>query len=416
MRAILKTATDDEYFQNELSNIDKIADSRVANLLKARAEENRVYFLELQTNWSGTMGLPPHTMPAGIRNYHEVMQFYFAGRTNYEEASLATLLSGNYPQHLNWNKAGVSESDWRGYESSGLCLRVCWFKLFLQLDPQNVLEKADPAMRTVLTASQFLSQFPEDPVLYDLATIDDFDQIMNLVDAMPDFTDDYIESMAKLHLDQLENSGVLGRNFPKSPEGAEAYLKSRARQYETSVAAMYSSAYDKAPVLFETRMLVLEAWINDELDCIASGIDAVRKGGDGKDALMEHYLNFLDDALRRINHANIPQKDHPRANAIPKLTEENMYMVRELSRHVGVGFDVNFASDFRPGLSALQSGDFEKASGSLQPDDASANATLPIAILAEYAERSTNDAFKADLQLIKARLDGLRDLAKGARP
>jgi hypothetical protein len=284
------------------------------------------------------------------------------------------------------------------------------------LDPKSVLEKADPAMRTVLTASQFLSQFPEDPILYNLVTIDDFDQIMKLVDIMPDFTDDYIESMAKLHFDQLENSGILGQNFSKNPEGAESYLKNIAKQYENSVEAMYSLAYDKAPVLFETRMLVLEGWINDELDCVSSGIDAVRKGGNDKGGLMEHYLNFLDNALMQIKHANIPQKDYPRANAVPKLTEEKMYMVQELSRHVRLGFDINFVSKFRVSLSALQSGNFEKATSSLQPDDVSANAALPIAILAGYAERSTNDTFKADLQLIKARLDGLRDLAKGTKP
>jgi len=223
---------------------------------------------------------------------------------------------------------------------------------------------------------------------------------------MPEFTDDYVARMAKLHGQQVEKSGI----FPTALEN----LKSITGQYNASEKLMYVSAWREAPALFETRMLALEAWINNELEYLTSVVDPADKSKDGKSTLAKHSLDFANQALMEISNANIPQTNHIQANLIPKLTEQNLDLVRELNKYLryrGRSFDVDYVSKSSAALAALQTGGQKNAVVGIQPDDASENLTLPIAILADYAKHSSNDAFKADLELIRARLEGLRDRA-----
>lgn len=171
---------------------------------------------------------------------------------------------------------------------------------------------------------------------------------------------------------------------------------------------------NKKPGLFETRMLALEAWIKNELEHVASVIEATDKSKDGKSMLAKHNLTFVNQALMEIANANIPQTNRFQANVIPKLTEENLGLVRELNKYLryrGRSFDVDYVSNSAPVLAALQAGDWKKATAGIQLDDGSANLTLPIAIFADFVQRSPNDSFKADLQLINARLEELRNHA-----
>lgn len=404
MQSVVKNALNK--VKIKLLHLDSILNSNDAGLIKTIAKEKQDYFLQLQTNWSVTLRLPPHALPINIRAYHEVLQFYFEGRTNYEEASLPTLLNGTFPQHLNWNKTDISKSDWNRYELVGLHLRVCWFGLFFQLNPKDILENHDPEMDAVLIASQYMDDFRQDPILYQLITATEFNEIMNLANIMPEFTDDYVARMAKLHGQQVEKSGI----FPTALEN----LKSITGQYNASEKLMYVSAWREAPALFETRMLALEAWINNELEYLTSVVDPADKSKDGKSTLAKHSLDFANQALMEISNANIPQTNHIQANLIPKLTEQNLDLVRELNKYLryrGRSFDVDYVSKSSAALAALQTGGQKNAVVGIQPDDASENLTLPIAILADYAKHSSNDAFKADLELIRARLEGLRDRA-----
>jgi hypothetical protein len=248
--------------ENVLQHINSSSNPNDADLIRSAIKQKYVYYGELLTNWSETLKQPPHTLPLNIRALHESLQFYFAGRTNYEEPSLLTLRCFRFPLHQDWDKAIVSESDWQHYELVGLRLRVIWFQLFLQLNPKDVLENHDPEMDAVSWARHYLDDFRQDHNLQELITASDFNAIMKMVNEMPNFTDDYVARMAKMHDQQIQKSKI----FPTALDS----LKCITSQYKSSIEWMYVSVLQKHPALFEARMLAIESWIANELEHVAS--------------------------------------------------------------------------------------------------------------------------------------------------
>ena len=369
------------------------------------------YFDQLGTNWSVAIANSIANTNPCIRELQTDMRFYFLGQKKYPQETIDSLLHPIIPlstvKILDRNaRANLARAD--------LEIRLAWFRLLEKLTPKKVMED-DPRLTVVGLARQYLRNFSED-YLYTVMTNADLDLILGTFDNFPDFSDSYLQNLVSSH----------ERHFPGV--GHFAHLNGTRSRYQTYKDVCgpisppdYFEIYQftrnlliNRPDIFESRMLALEEWINNELEHIASVIDAADKSKDGKSTLASHNLNFVNQALTEIANANIPQTNHLQANVVPKLTEQNLDLVRELNKYLryrGQSFDVDYVSKSSADLAALQAGDWKKAAAGIQPDDASENLSLPIAILADYAKRSTNDTFKVDLMLIQARLEGLRDRA-----
>jgi hypothetical protein len=245
--------------------------------------------------------------------------------------------------------------------------------------------------------------------LNELLDGNDYAAIVEAINAVPHLSDEYLAKLAEDH-----NKVSVGKDYFAHFSNRFLEYQNISKQLSVSIEYWYYSTWQVNPNVLNNSMLALEAWINNDLEHVASIIDAADKNIDGKSTLAKHGLNFANQALMEIANANIPPTNHLQANVIPKLTEQNLDLVRELNKYLryrGQSFDVDYVSKSNADLSALQAGDWKKAAAGIQPDDVSVNLTLPIAILADYAKRSPNDAFKADLELIFARLEGLRDRA-----
>lgn len=366
------------------------------------------YLNLLETNWASTMQRAPKSFKGNIGAAHESMQFYFAGRTNYERETIETLLLPRVPI----NTALLDQNLKTNLGKQDLEIRLAWFRLAVEIKPTEVI-KNDPHFYFAGILQAFLSDFRADH-LCDVMADTDLNVIYRCIDDVPVFSDAYLNDLISAYRKDFpgvgEYSGVFSNRLLLYKKLSENLMPPNY----SAINVFTKNLLNKKPGLFETRMLALEAWIKNELEHVASVIEATDKSKDGKSMLAKHNLTFVNQALMEIANANIPQTNRFQANVIPKLTEENLGLVRELNKYLryrGRSFDVDYVSNSAPVLAALQAGDWKKATAGIQLDDGSANLTLPIAIFADFVQRSPNDSFKADLQLINARLEELRNHA-----
>jgi hypothetical protein len=362
------------------------------------------YLHLLQTNWDATINQLPREMPLSVRAIHETMQFYFAGRTNLDEPTIDTLLQP--PAPLRLDKVHFSELDWQNMEASGLKLRLAWFQLFSKLQPTNVLLH-DSIAGSLSTAASYLNDFARDTNLVKKITTSEFNDMMTTVKKMPSFANDYINQLVDAHQKQVLRVGPF--------ENLHAFYKNMGNQFNVAVNNMYWSVWLNNPRILENRMSALNLWIGDELGCMEKVLKAAKTQSGDENEVLPYFNNFLSIAMQYVSAAGVGNAQAISAVPTGTLSDEDMAMVRELNQYVryeGQQFDVEYTSKWSRAMALLKAGDQKAYRLTVMPDDSSANLTLPIEEFANYAQRLQVDEFKADLAQIRARLEGLQDLAK----
>lgn len=353
----------------------------------------RAYLQELRTNWTDTLNSSPERFPVNVRGLTETFQFYFAKRTSFSKPTIATLENPPIPLVLNWTN--FAASDQHDLKLLGIQLRVAWFKLLSDLGPKEVFEKDPSSMLIVGMMLQYVGDLKGHDLI-GLIDSNDFETVWSATLEMPDFSDAYIDNLAQTHINKFPGKGYFG-NINTLPDRVARY-ESIARPLKSHADGWYYSGWENNPPVFESRMRALDRWINDELDHAADVLAAGGKVNEGKSQLAAHYVNFLDQAMRRLTNAGPANGAIVSTNSSARLSKADLVLVRELNEHLhydGQQFNADYASQFEKALTSLRSNHWTDALNVPQPDKVSENLTLPFAVFGEYAKRSTNGEFGA---------------------
>jgi hypothetical protein len=370
------------------------------------------YISQLQTNWSSTLRKSPNEFGEGIRAAHETMQFYFLGRTNYSQNTIETLLIPRRPFNINClDSNGINTLARPDME-----VRIAWFNLLAELDPKNVIENDSMLIVPGITA-QYLRDFDQ-AYLFKEITSRDLDVVMGCIGKLPEFSEAYLISLVDMHKMRFGEKTIVERMKLKSNDEKyklyqNIYFPFMPSEY-AGIHLFLGHLFINRPDLFESRMLALQAWIKDSLDNSAMALEGIRNLKVGQQELADHYLKYLDKSVEEIKNAEVSHPTNTLAFIDEKISSENISTVRDLNKYIRYReqqFDVDYVAQSSGMLASIQTGDVKAALSGIQPDNAVANLTLPIAMYADYAKRSSNDQFRAGLELIRARLEGLRELA-----
>lgn len=363
-------------------------------------------FLEqLRTNWAETVSAPVSSFPEDIQTLVETTQFYFAGRTNFSQPDLHTLLTPPWPLPLE--ETDFSKSDWRDLQFDDIRIRVAWFKLLHQMQPKQFLERNPMSMKSVAWTLQNLNEMNVKS-LNALLTPGNVKVIRTAIDAYPPFTDEFVESLAETH-SKLSN----GNSLFLGGDRLNVY-KDLTKRFNKSVNGWYNSLWNENTAAFESEMTAQWIWINNELDYISDLLNASESLKNRNEQVIDNIQRFLGNSMRVINNANVPHEPAETISKVPEMSGNDLSLINDFCQHfhyAGQSFDVNYVSECSKVIPSLKHGNWHDAVMVVQPNDVSANLVLPLLEFSDYAKRSPDKVFRADFEQIRARMEGLQDLA-----
>lgn len=366
------------------------------------------YFNRLETNWTASIiDFSNHTNVC-IREMNTDLQFYFFERKDFKTQTIDFILDPVCPSRVLWQDGMTNLA------RADLNIRIAWFRLFEKLNPQAVVD-ADPRLISVGTLGKYLSDISNNKYLSGVITVDDLDLIFRCFDLLPDFTEANLQKLVEVHESRYPGIGHFahlddGRNRLQAYSDVFALLSPPDYQ---SLHMFSMHLLDERPDLFESRMFALKIWIDNELDSMASTLELAKLVKQGGNKLIFNYKNILSNCLQGIKDLEVGHAIEPDRVGAKRISASELLLVEELNKYVefnGQRFDINYLSKSRE-IIAHWGGTNEETVNAIISINNNANLELPIAEFASYAKLSPNNRFKANLDLICARLEGLQDLA-----
>jgi len=361
---------------------------------------------DLRTNWVNAVNKPLNAYPQDIRIFVESTQFYFSGRTNYENLDLKTLLNGPWP--IRFSGTNFSEADFQRFESISLLMRIDWFKLLLQLHPKLVFATNSGAMTAISRLLQNLDEMEKDN-LNKQVTPAEFQTIRSAMDSFPEFSKDDLKELAA-------KDDKVSYGYDPSAEKRFRNYSSLVAQLNQAKLGLYNHFWTENPVVFESRINSLWVWVNNDLDFFNEVLKAANHAKvDSNRAVILNIHAWLTSCLQDIDNANIPHNQHNDIIEAPKMGKEDLDLVQDFNQHFyfkGQQFDVDYVSKCTNVIAAIYSGSLQDAVEAIKLNHGDENLDLPIKELTDFARRTNNDKFKSDLEQLHSRLEGLQYLAQ----
>ncbi len=397
-----------EQTKSQLTNSLATISVSAGNAARSNIEDLVNYLSGLETNWTYTITKLPHEMPDfGIASLQETFQFYFGGRTNFDEPTARTLLYPRVP--LTLNITSLSDNDKHNLLNSELCLRVQWFRLLVKLTPQSVLPEDGNSLVTVNLSSQHLWAFTSNTNLLALLTPDDFDVIVKAVkENISVLTDSYLKQLAAKHQNQFPSP-----QFSSEEERYRQYIGFRG-YLNQSIASFYQTSWAFSTSALDGRASALSAFINYELLFTSSALNAAKAHPGGNKVMVSRISLEINNLLSAISARDVPSGGNGKPFQGSGLSDNELTLVEEVRSYLGVStnsFSVSYLSQSPSLLDYAKAGNGDKAFAD-KVSDPVLNMAKPVGLLVNYVRRHPTDEFKADLGQIRAKLEGLQDLAK----
>lgn len=368
------------------------------------------YLHQLETNWDKAITTPPRDLPTPeTAQIQETYQFYFEGRTNYDQPDLETLLHPRMPLDLGAFRGPLSEADKTKLLHAGLRLRLCWFRLLADLKPDKVLSNHQFAMESVNLSAIYLHAFTSNPVLLPMLTVDDFNAIVESVVGQLNIIDDtYLKNLGAEQQERFH-----GRDNYDTYEGFRENLA-------TGFSLFYQAAWDlPACSALDQRVLALNSFINYHLETLLAVLKAGRLHPQGN-KMMLSQISLAINGLLSVNFrqpAPTPAGRSGKVIQYSKTSDRDLRLISEVCQYQGVQrgtFNVDCQSGFAALIADVKSGNGDEAfkKNICNPAD---NLYVPLHLLVDYVRRHPTASWKWNLYQIQAKLEGLDDLAKSIR-
>ena len=363
------------------------------------------YLDQYRTNWDEILRIPVDAFPGDAQQLAETMQFYFSDRTELTPASINGLLLPASPLRLD--EKAFASAEWHELQLADIRVRLAWFHLLSKLGPESVLQNNPMGMMTVIFAVQNLQEL-QTKRLDHLLTEADFKEIMNVIDAFPPLTDEYVAHLAELNAKQSNGNDLFADRDRK------AIYRDYGKRFLRATDGWYYDLWNTNPTVFEPHVTALGLWINNELDYFSALLDAAGKSKSRNKEVISNVEKLLEESLRVIEEANVPGGTNIANIKLGKMSDNDLALVRELNKHFHFGsqhFDVDYVSECSKVIPSVEAGKWNEALFVTQPNDPHANLVLPIREFADYAMRNENGKTRGALWHIRARIQGLQDLA-----
>jgi hypothetical protein len=369
--------------------------------------ELQLYLSGLKTNWAATVVIPSRTInSAKVAQIQEVFQFYFGGKTNYEEQSLQTLIHPRVPFDLP-ETALLSKSERQTWNEVDYLLRMRWFQLLRDLQVSNVLTSSDYSMASVNLAAQHLWAFNRNPNLLNSLTPGDFDLIVkDTTSQLELLNDSFLKKMAA-NVPKQSSASAFEQEDPYILfSGFRDYLDQRFK-------SLYSIAWQSNRAVFGNKMPALVRWVHGQQDEITAVLKVAGKMKNGSWEIAADLKKVLDSSMLLFENGEIPHVAEAPNVTAANLTEGDLVQIQEFNKYLLARekIDVNQGSIYAKVLFFLQSEDWRDADSILQTNSASVNLSAPVSILVSYVRSHPSVDLTAEVEQIHARMEGLQDLA-----
>ena len=255
--------------------------------------EDRIEYLSgLETNWNRTLRKAPHDMHnASVAQIQEIFQFYFSGRTNFEEPTVQTLLRPRVPFAID-KITNASASEKAALLVGELRLRVEWFQLLSQLHPAAVMANDGDSLVSVNLAAQYLWAFAKNKDLLSMLESSDFDTIASSVNEELSKADDsFLKELAGNHQKRFG-----AQMFSSESDRYARYIIYR-QNLDESFRSFYANIWQANPAVLETRMFALALWMHCELKSVSNILSAAKTHPTGNKQMVVQIITDINTRL-----------------------------------------------------------------------------------------------------------------------
>jgi len=368
-----------------------------------------VYLNTLSTNWSGTLKRDPREVTEMARGLHEVMQFYFAGRSDYSSRTLDTLLHFRVPLKLSYEEQQIQH-----LVQADLRIRIAWFRLLGDLDPNKVFPD-DPKMIVLGVTMQFLRDLRQE-YLAKALTPEDFDVVMKCLHQFPVFSDDYILSLAKRHDNVYPGEGYYARRerIPNRFEAYRSLLTPLRLPGQSDIRQLYIILAAENPRALLPTWIALDKWIMRDTSAIE---DILKKAGSFELAKVEvgqYYSGSLAGLLSRLETVKETNVQQATEGTLDKSEIRYVFDINDYLCEMDESFSPDCTKrikDLQDSIGVSQWQDIIQ--NSCEP---SRNLQHPVEILARYGTKAGSSDLDRLISELKRRLEELQKSSQSLCP
>lgn len=367
------------------------------------------YLRELKTgsNWSTTLHKSPKEFPRLVRPLHEVMQFYFAGRKHYdEEETIDTLL--DLPRIPFDIAKSLDASELTHLARADLQLRIAWFQRLSGLDLKTVLEN-DPTMVTTGLCLQFIRDL-ERPHLLQQMTGDDLDALMNCLERLPEFSEQYLSNLVRIHETRFPGNGYFADR--EAVPNRFAVYQSLVQPFQTRVPLLYSELWEHNPATFASRIATLGEWLESELSRASHALADIKNWKEDGMEATNQCVAALQELGVALGRYRIPFSTNGVVLPTSSLSETQLKHVAQISTYL-CDAEARFFSDIH--TTPDKSSEKEKG-GSEAVRRRLMSLRQPLAIWIAYYEKCSTPELKYRLVSLTQRLVDMKRIVSGESP
>ncbi|XHR29923.1 MAG: hypothetical protein ACFUZC_05080 [Chthoniobacteraceae bacterium] len=294
------------------------------------------YLKKLRSDFDSTIQRNPKEFPDPVANVHQSMQFYFFGRTKFEDSSVRALCHPPVPL----TGFGIDDLSENSLSSQGWAIRCAWFRLWSDIRSRGLMDK-ESEFKALLMFSQYVRELSSS-IAVKAARMSDLDALVSAYSCGPVINPDYIQRLVNDGGEKSfgEMADMAIKNKLTSAKNRGEYFKILFQPLYLDAGNVFECLYFNNPAVFSSRMTSVVKELRLRVTALSKRIKALpTSGGKGNNDLVSSLLDPISRMSKQLDVLELSATGDTAA-ADNALSHEDIKNVEDIARILPSEFSV----------------------------------------------------------------------------